>query len=134
MSPVSSFPYDPPRGAPVGTAPAIAGGADPDPPCPAISPREVIAALRTVVDPELSMSVVELGLVYGIDIRAGVVAITMTLTTPGCPIHDVMPEWVRRAVSRIPGVDRVDVTLTFDPPWSPERIGSPASRASAAPD
>jgi metal-sulfur cluster biosynthetic enzyme len=50
------------------------------------------------------------------------VAITMTLTAPGCPIHDVMPKWVRTAVMRVPGVERVEVTLTFEPAWSPERI------------
>jgi metal-sulfur cluster biosynthetic enzyme len=46
----------------------------------------------------------------------------MTLTAPGCPIHDVMPEWVRTAVMRMPGVEAVDVTLTFEPPWTPDRI------------
>jgi metal-sulfur cluster biosynthetic enzyme len=48
----------------------------------------------------------------------------MTLTMPGCPIHDVMPEWVREAVSRLPGVEHVEVVLTFDPPWTPDRIGA----------
>ena len=98
----------------------LAGGSDggmrPD-------PAAVEAALRTVFDPELGMSVVELGLVYAIEIERGAVGITMTLTAPGCPIHDVMPEWVREAVMRVPGVERVDVRLTFDPRWSPERIG-----------
>ena len=79
-------------------------------------------ALRTVFDPELGLSVVDLGLVYGITIDGGAVAITMTLTTPGCPIHDVMPAWVREAVMKIPGVERVDVALTFDPPWTPDRM------------
>ena len=100
--------------------PVLAGGSDggmrPD-------PAAVEAALRSVFDPELGMSVVELGLVYAIEIEPGAVGITMTLTAPGCPIHDVMPEWVREAVMRVPGVTRVDVRLTFDPPWSPERIG-----------
>ena len=68
------------------------------------------------------MSVVELGLVYGIDVNRGAVGITMTLTARGCPIHDVMAEWVREAVLKVPGVERVDVTLTFDPPWTPDRI------------
>jgi metal-sulfur cluster biosynthetic enzyme len=67
---------------------------------------------------------VELGLVYGIEIRGGGVAVTMTLTAPGCPIHDAMVDWVHRAVLSIPGVERVDVALTFDPPWSPARIGA----------
>ena len=79
-------------------------------------------ALGTVFDPELGMSIVQLGLVYGVRVRDRAVAITMTLTAPGCPIHDVMPEWVRTAVMRVPGVERVDVTLTFEPAWTPERI------------
>jgi metal-sulfur cluster biosynthetic enzyme len=85
---------------------------------------QVTRALREVVDPELGMSIVELGMVYGIDVRDGAVAVTMTLTAPGCPLHDVMPRWVREAVARIPGVETVDVAVTFDPPWTPDRIAS----------
>lgn len=92
----------------------------------AIAREQVMAALSTVFDPELGMSIVELGLVYDVQIRDGGVAVTMTLTAPGCPIHDVMPEWVRTAVMAIPGVERADVTLTFDPPWTPARIAAPA--------
>lgn len=89
-----------------------------------VAPSEalVMEALATVFDPELGMSVVDLGLVYGVRIEGGRVAVTMTLTAPGCPIHDVMPEWVRAAIGQVPGVERVDVTLTFDPPWTPDRI------------
>jgi radical SAM protein len=106
---------------------AIAGGSDVS---TGPSVEQVTQALRTVFDPELGMSVVELGLVYGIEVDAGRVAVTMTLTAPGCPIHDVMTEWVRAAILTIPGVEQVDVTLTFDPPWTPERISrSPAPRA-----
>jgi metal-sulfur cluster biosynthetic enzyme len=83
---------------------------------------QVLEALGGVLDPELGMSVVELGLVYGVDIANGAVAITMTLTAPGCPVHEVMPRWVRQAVSAVPGVLSVDVRITFDPPWTPERI------------
>ena len=90
----------------------------PDAGTPAVTPERITEALRTVFDPELGLSVVELGLIYGIAVRGGDVEITMTLTTPGCPIHDVMGEWVRRAVGAIPGVERVEVRLTFDPPWS----------------
>jgi radical SAM protein len=98
---------------------AIAGGSDP---APTVSELAVMQALGTVLDPELGMSIVDLGLVYGVRIRNGAVEVTMTLTAPGCPIHDVMPEWVRAAVMRVPGVERVDVTLTFEPPWTPDRI------------
>jgi metal-sulfur cluster biosynthetic enzyme len=89
------------------------------------SEAAVREALGTVLDPELGMSIVELGLVYDVRITPGAVAVTMTLTAPGCPIHDVMPQWVRTALLRVPGVEHVDVTLTFDPPWTPDRIASP---------
>jgi metal-sulfur cluster biosynthetic enzyme len=104
----------------VGVAvPAIAGGSD-----AAASPEDgdVVEALRTVFDPELGMSIVDLGLVYAIRIEGRRVRVTMTLTAPGCPIHDVMPEWVRTAVMAVPGVESVEVGLTFDPPWTPARI------------
>jgi metal-sulfur cluster biosynthetic enzyme len=79
-------------------------------------------ALSTVVDPELGLSVVDLGLIYDVRIEDGRVGVTMTLTARGCPLHQVMTDWVREAVARVPGVAHVDVTLTFDPPWSPDRI------------
>jgi metal-sulfur cluster biosynthetic enzyme len=96
----------------------------------AVTREQVMQALGTVFDPELGMSIVQLGLVYGAEVTGGDVAVTMTLTAPGCPIHDVMPAWVREAVGRISGVERVDVRLTFEPPWTPERIAvSAAGRA-----
>lgn len=84
--------------------------------------KQVTDALRSVLDPELSLSVVELGLIYGVRIEGGTVRITMTLTAAGCPLHEVMTDWVRRAVLAIPGVEHVDVSLTFDPCWTPARI------------
>jgi metal-sulfur cluster biosynthetic enzyme len=87
-----------------------------------VTPAQLWTALEGVFDPELGMSIVELGLVYGVEIHDGSVRITMTLTTPGCPLHDSITDWVRTTVQRIPGVGDVDVRLTFDPPWSPERI------------
>ena len=82
----------------------------------------VTDALRAVLDPELGLSIVDLGLVYGIAVDAGAVRVIMTLTTRGCPLHDVMLEGARAAVARLSGVTRVDVALTFDPPWTPHRI------------
>lgn len=90
-----------------------------------VTPEQVTDALRSVFDPELQMSVVELGLVYGIAVRGGEVTISMTLTTPGCPLHEAMTEWVEAAVRQVPGVERVVVGITFDPPWTPDRIGVP---------
>lgn len=100
----------------------IAGGSDAPAP---LTAERVADALRTVFDPELGLSVVDLGLIYGIDVAGGMVSIRMTLTAPGCPLHEVMPEWVRAAVETIPGVERVEVSVTFDPPWTPDRIASP---------
>ncbi len=80
---------------------------------------EARVVLRGVFGSELGLSVVGLGLVHGVKVDRGAVAITMTLTASGCPIRDVTPAWVREAVLRIPGGERAEVTLTFDPPWTP---------------
>ncbi|MGH7367754.1 MAG: metal-sulfur cluster assembly factor [Candidatus Rokuibacteriota bacterium] len=88
---------------------------------------EVTEALRGVFDPELGMSVVDLGLIYGTEIDGGRVVITMTLTVQGCPLHDSMTEWVRQAISKVPGVDDVRVVVAFDPPWTPDRIARSVS-------
>jgi metal-sulfur cluster biosynthetic enzyme len=86
------------------------------------APEAILAALEEVRDPEVGLSVVELGLVYGVAVDRGRVHVTMTLTAAGCPLHAVMADWVRRAAGRVPGVEHVDVTVTFEPPWTPERI------------
>ena len=99
---------------------AIAGGSDV--PATPVTPEQVTDALRSVVDPELSLSVVDLGLIYDVGIEGGTVRISMTLTAPGCPLPAVLTDWLQRAVLGIPGVERVDVSLTFDPPWTPTRI------------
>ena len=90
------------------------------------SREQVTEALREVFDPELGMSVVDLGLIYAIEIDAGRVRVEMTLTTQGCPLHASMTEWARQAVERVPGVVGVAVDLTFEPPWTPDRIGQGA--------
>lgn len=95
-----------------------------------ICSEQVMHALREVFDPELGMSVVDLGLVYDVRIDGGRVGVTMTLTAQGCPLHDSMTEWVQRAIGQIPGVEDVAVTITFEPPWTPDRIArhSPPAR------
>ncbi|HTO11906.1 MAG TPA: metal-sulfur cluster assembly factor [Candidatus Binatia bacterium] len=87
-----------------------------------VTEAQVLASLAGVLDPELGMSIVDLGLVYGVRVDGARVAVTMTLTAPGCPLHDVMAGWAHTAVAAIPGVERVEVAITFDPPWTPERI------------
>jgi metal-sulfur cluster biosynthetic enzyme len=75
-----------------------------------------------VIDPELGLSVVELGLIYAVTVDDDRVRVRMTLTAPGCPLHAVMPGWVREAVRSVPGVREAEVDLTFDPPWTPDRM------------
>lgn len=88
---------------------------------------EIIAALKTVFDPEIPADIYELGLIYKIDVDdERNVAIDMTLTAPGCPVAGQMPGWVENAVSAVPGVGNVDVKMTFDPPWTTDRMSDEA--------
>jgi len=90
---------------------------------PHATKEEVVAAVSAVQDPELLLSVYELGLIYDIKMdEKGDVFITMTLTSPSCPMGGDMPYWVAAAVSSVPGVGCVEVSLTFDPPWSLDRL------------
>lgn len=90
---------------------------------PVATQAMVIEALKTVQDPELALSVYDLGLIYKIDISPqGNVAIEMTLTAPTCPIAGEMPGMVAYAVSKVEGVGLVDVTLVWDPPWTLDRM------------
>ncbi|HTO59795.1 MAG TPA: DUF59 domain-containing protein [Bradyrhizobium sp.] len=84
---------------------------------------DVIAALRTVHDPEIPVNIYDLGLIYRIEPKAaGLVEIDMTLTAPGCPVAGEMLSWVEKAVSDVDGVARTDVRLVFDPPWDKSRM------------
>src|SRR6202158_5331497 len=84
---------------------------------------EIVAALKTVYDPEIPADIYELGLIYNIDVDDDrFVAIEMTLTAPGCPVAGEMPNWVENAVGAVPGVSGVRVTMTFDPPWDQSRM------------
>jgi len=90
---------------------------------------EVMMAIATVIDPEAGMSIVDLGLVYGVDIDGDRVAVTMTMTTPTCPVGDYLADAVRNAVlDAHPQWAEVAVAVTFDPPWTPDRM-SDAARA-----
>jgi metal-sulfur cluster biosynthetic enzyme len=79
-------------------------------------------ALRQVVDPELDCNVVDLGLIYGIAIDGAKVTVTMTLTTPGCPMHESIAWGVQTALLNLEGVEEVDVQLVWNPPWTPARM------------
>lgn len=88
---------------------------------------DIIAALKTVYDPEIPADIFELGLIYRIDIEDNrQVNIDMTLTAPGCPVAGEMPGWVENAVSSVEGVSAVSVAMTFDPPWTPDRMSEEA--------
>ena len=87
-------------------------------------------ALRTVIDPEMGIDVVELGLVYAIDVAAdNAVAVRMTMTTPACPLGEFLRESAECAIrDSVPEAPAVDVALVFEPPWTPDRISSAARR------
>lgn len=87
----------------------------------------IIAALRTVFDPEIPTNVYDLGLIYAIDaVGDDGIAIKMTLTAPGCPVAGTLPRMVERAVETVPGVARCKVELVWDPPWTKERMSEEA--------
>jgi len=88
---------------------------------------DLIAAFKTVHDPEIPVDIYELGLIYKVDINDDRhVDIDMTLTAPGCPVAGEMPGWVETAALSVAGVETVKVNLVFDPPWSPARMSDEA--------
>ena len=95
----------------------------------AVTEKEVKKALRSVKDPEMNLDLVVLGLIYDIEVDGGKVDVVMSLTSPMCPVAGPLVEDATHAVLGVDGVDEADVQLTFEPPWTPERI-SPLIRAS----
>ena len=87
-----------------------------------VTEQQVKKALRTVKDPELNLDLVVLGLIYDIQIAGSKVEVTMSLTSPACPVAGQIIEQAREAVERIDGVDEANVELTFSPPWTSARI------------
>lgn len=88
---------------------------------------DLIAAFKSVYDPEIPVDIYELGLIYKVDIDDNrKVDIDMTLTAPGCPVAGEMPGWIETAARKVSGVDDVEVRLTFDPPWDPSRMSDEA--------
>ena len=91
---------------------------------------DLIAALKTVYDPEIPVDIYELGLIYKVDIDDDrKVDIDMTLTAPGCPVAGDMPGWIENAARTVEGIEDVEVRLTFDPPWDPSRMSDEARLA-----
>jgi metal-sulfur cluster biosynthetic enzyme len=93
------------------------------------SVTEVEEALTNVIDPELGLDFVELGLIYGIDVSGGDVHVTYTLTTPACPIGPMVAQQIEEFVSEVEGVESVESAMTFSPPWSPDRMSEDAKFA-----
>ena len=90
----------------------------------------LVAALKTVYDPEIPVDIYELGLIYRIDIDdSRFVSVDMTLTAPACPVAGEMPGWVEAAVTGVPGVSGAKVTMVFDPPWDQSRMSDEARLA-----
>ena len=90
------------------------------------SKEEVVEALRGVEDPELGMDIVELGLFYDAEIEGSKVKVTHSLTSMGCPAGPMIMEDIDRVVRQIPGVEDVSVELTWEPPWTPDRMSDDA--------
>ena len=88
---------------------------------------DIVAALKTVYDPEIPADIYELGLIYRVDVDdERNVVVDMTLTAPGCPVAGEMPVWVENAVASVPGVKAVTVNMVFDPPWDQSRMSDEA--------
>jgi metal-sulfur cluster biosynthetic enzyme len=91
--------------------------------------EDVTDALRDVIDPELGLDFVELGLIYDVEIDDGTVRVTYTLTSPGCPIGPQVSEQIEEFVGELEGVEDVQSTMTFSPPWTPELMSEDAKFA-----
>jgi metal-sulfur cluster biosynthetic enzyme len=90
---------------------------------------DVLDALANVIDPELGLDFVELGLIYGVEVNDGHVQVTYTLTTPACPIGPMVDEQISEFVGEVDGVRSVESAMVFTPPWSPERMSEDAKFA-----
>lgn len=89
--------------------------------------QKLVAALKTVYDPEIPVDIYELGLIYKVDVADNKdVEVEMTLTAPGCPVAGEMPEMVKSALQGVEGIGEVTVNMVFDPPWTPEKMSDEA--------
>lgn len=93
-----------------------------------VSKKDVLKVLKECYDPEIPLSIVDLGLVYGVEIKDGKVKIRMTLTNPTCPLAYLIVRNVEEKISKLKGVKKVDVEIVFNPPWNPERMSKKAKK------
>lgn len=97
-----------------------------------VTKEQVLKALEKVNDPELRLNIVDLGLIYAVEVtEENNVGVDMTLTTQACPVGPMIQMQAEAAVKAIPGVNQVDVALTFDPPWTPEKMSERLKKARA---
>lgn len=87
-----------------------------------VSEKLILTALKHVLDPEIGVNIVDLGLVYEVKVENSSVYIRMTMTTPGCPLHESISKGAEEAVRQLPGVEKVQVDLVWEPAWTPERM------------
>ncbi|HXA54130.1 MAG TPA: metal-sulfur cluster assembly factor [Solirubrobacteraceae bacterium] len=117
------------RAADAATEPIPDAAGEPESSTPTVEVDDVLDALANVIDPELGLDFVELGLVYGVEVDGGDVHITFTLTTPACPIGPQVTEQMEEFVGELEGVKSVECEMVFIPPWSPERMSEDAKFA-----
>ncbi len=87
----------------------------------AYTKQDIYDAISTVIDPEVGFNLVEMGLIYDVELQEeDAVLVTMTLSTPSCPLHEMLLNWTKEAVLKVKGVKTIEVNLTFDPPWTPQ--------------
>lgn len=87
-------------------------------------PEAILESLKQVYDPEIPVDIVNLGLVYDVAVDGGRVTVTMTMTSPGCPVGDFLAQEVERVIRALGDVETVRVQLVWDPPWSPEKMSA----------
>lgn len=84
--------------------------------------KQILEKLKSVIDPEIGMNIVDIGLVYSLDIKENEITVTMTLTTPGCPMHNSITKWVEEAVSQLDSEVITKVNLVWEPRWTPDKM------------
>jgi metal-sulfur cluster biosynthetic enzyme len=112
-----------------GEVPSGVGGGNGSPGDTDSLKEQILEALRNVHDPELGINIVDLGLVYGVEIAGDAVHVTYTLTTMGCPIGPMIEAEIRRFLSTIEGVEQVEAEMVLRPPWTPEMMSEEAKAA-----
>lgn len=94
----------------------------------AVTVEQVYEALYEVYDPELGVNVVDLGLIYDVEVQDGAVDVAMTMTTPGCPMHEAITEGAQAAVEAVAGVQQARIHVVWTPPWDPSRLSAAGRR------